>query len=62
MAFLSHLLVYGRDMKDRIDDGLRHSQRPKRLWFYRVTIFLQDIRLHGGHSRPAALVSSSAVA
>jgi hypothetical protein len=45
MAFLSYLLASGRNMKQRIDDGLRYSRRPKRLWFYRVTICLQDVWL-----------------
>ncbi|MHC4517510.1 MAG: hypothetical protein ACYTAS_02885 [Planctomycetota bacterium] len=30
-AFLSYLLVYGRDMNDRIDNSLRYSRRHKRL-------------------------------
>ena len=42
MGFLSYLLAYGRAMRQRVDDKLRYSRRPKRLWFYRVTIALRD--------------------
>jgi hypothetical protein len=42
MAFLSYLQSRCKDIHQRITDRLRYWRDPKRFWFYRVLIALQD--------------------
>lgn len=42
MGLVSYLLSRCRVIRQKVDDALRYSRRPKGFWFYRVVIALRD--------------------
>jgi len=42
MGFLSYLQCRCKNIRQRVNDPLRYSRKPKSFWFYRLLIALQD--------------------